>query len=209
MALRWKVCGITSEQDARVAVEVGADALGFVFYRPSPRCVDFDLAGRIAAELPRRTWRVGVFVDASPERMSRAVEQVGLDFLQLCGDEDPGICAALPRHAFKALRVETDADPDAVMAAAARYPECTLLIDAARPGMYGGTGHRAGWEAAREAAARYRLFLAGGLTADNVGAAVEAVDPWGVDVSSGVEASPGVKDHDKLRAFASSLEPYR
>lgn len=207
--VRWKVCGVTTVRDALAAVACGADAIGMVFYPPSPRYVAPEDAARIAAALPRPVWRVGVFVDASASQMSRVTETVGLDFLQLSGDEPPELCAALPRHAFKALRIPAEATAEQSLSLAARYPDCTLLVDACRPGMYGGTGERAGWAAARALAARHRLFLAGGLTADNLDEALSAVRPWAVDVSSGVESEPGVKDHAKLRAFARVLEPYR
>lgn len=209
MPLRWKVCGITCEQDAALAVDAGADAVGFVFYPPSPRHVELEQAASIAVTLPAETWRFGVFVDRSAAEMADAVEAVGLDFLQLSGDEDPAIVPTLPRHAFKALRLDPEAGPGIAFAAADRYPECTLLVDTAVAGEYGGTGQPANWAAARALASRHRLMLAGGLRPDNVAAAVVAVQPWAVDVSSGIEASPGRKDPDKLRAFARSLEPFR
>lgn len=207
--VRWKVCGVTSVRDAMAAVACGADAVGLVFHAPSPRYVEPEQAARIAASLPRRTWRVGVFVDTPVEEMTRMVEGVGLDFLQLSGDEPPSVCGSLPRHAFKALRISRDATVPEALSLAERYPDCTLLVDAAREGMYGGTGHRASWTAAAALARRHRLFLAGGLTPDNLERALEIVRPWAVDVSSGVEIEPGVKDHAKLRAFARVLEPHR
>lgn len=209
MALRWKVCGITALDDALAAVAAGADAVGFVFYAPSPRALRPEQAAEISSRLPRETWRVGVFVDETPEAMARAVEIAGLDFLQLSGDEPPARCAGLPRHAFKALRLGATATVAQAQEAADAYPDCTLLIDAATPGLYGGSGRVTSWTAAASLACRHRLMLAGGLTAANLGAAVEAVRPWAVDVSSGVESSPGVKDPRKLRAFARALEAHR
>lgn len=209
MALRWKVCGITRAEDAQAAVAAGADAIGFVFYPPSPRHVAWERAAEIAAGLPRSTWRVGVFVDSDAGEMSEAVERVGVDFLQLCGDEPPGIVDRLPRHAFKVLRLPPGTPAARATELADRYPECTLLVDAGVEGSYGGTGETAGWEAAAALARRHRLMLAGGLTPANVGAAMEKVAPWAVDVSSGVESSPGIKDPEALRAFARALEPYR
>lgn len=206
MRPRWKVCGITRAQDALAAVEAGADAVGFVFYPPSPRCVSVDRAAEISAVLPRETWRFGVFVDAPAGTMAEAVDDAGLDFLQLSGDEPPERCAGLPRHAFKALRLAPGTGPREAEGMAGRYPECTLLVDAHDEEEYGGTGRRAEWRAAAHLARRHRLMLAGGLTPANVGAAVDAVGPWAVDVSSGVEISPGRKDPEKLRAFARALE---
>ena len=209
MGLRWKVCGITGTSDALAAVEAGADAIGFVFYPESLRAIRPETAACIAAALPAETWRVGVFVDGTVEEMSRTVEQVGLDFLQLHGDEPPEICRGLSRHAFKALRLDADMGEPQAQALADRYPECTLLVDTASADLYGGTGRPANWSAAAHLAKQHRLILAGGLDAANVAAALDAVAPWAVDVSSGVESSPGVKDHDKLRDFAAALEPYR
>lgn len=207
--IRWKVCGITSVRDAQAAVAAGADAIGLVFYRRSPRHLEPEQAARIAAALPRSTWRIGVFVDAPAEEMARITETAGLDFLQLSGDEPPEMCGALPRHAFKAVRLRPDATGDEALAMAERYPDCTLLLDAAHEGMYGGTGRRTSWPAAAAVARRHRLFLAGGLTPENLEEAVQTVRPWAVDVSSGVEIEPGVKDHAKLRAFGRALGAYR
>ena len=209
MRPRWKVCGITSREDAAAAVAAGADAIGLVFYPPSPRAVDFETAAEIAASLPDETWRIGVFVDAARDRMTTAIEEVGLDFLQLHGDEKPESTRDLPRHAFKALRLAADATPDEARTLADGYPDCTLLVDTASSSLYGGTGVPSNWAAAAALARRHRLMRAGGLTADNVGDAVRRVRPWAVDVSSGVESSPGRKDEGKLRAFARALEELR
>ena len=206
--LRWKVCGITCEADALSAVAAGADAVGFVFYPPSPRAVDAQVAARIAAVVPAATWRVGVFVNASAAEIADAVEVVGLDFLQLSGDEGPEVCRGLQRHAIKALRFGPGVSPDTAMERAALYPECTLLVDA-NGGLYGGSGRPANRAVAAHLARRHRLILAGGLTPGNVVEAVEAVKPWAVDVSSGVESSPGRKDHALIEAFARALERYR
>ena len=207
MPLRWKVCGITRSEDARAAVAAGADAIGFVFYPPSPRAVDPAVASEIAAELPREIWRFGVFVDRPVAEINAIVREAGLDFIQLAGDESPTIVPELDRHAFKTLRLQPEWDERRVQDLADRYPECTLLVDAA--GGYGGTGEAADWDAAAGLARWHRLVLAGGLTAESVADAVRKVKPWAVDVASGVESRPGIKDHDKLRAFARALEPFR
>lgn len=209
MPLRWKVCGITNSDDALAAVEAGADAIGFVFYPASPRAVKPVAAAAIARRLPAETWRIGVFVDAPVSEMAEVVDAVGLDFLQLSGDESPSLCPELPRHAFKALRLRPGMGAQEATKLADRYADCTLLIDAVAGGLYGGSGRAADWNAAAALARRHRLMLAGGLTPDTVAAAVETVRPWAVDVASGVESSPGIKDPVKLRAFARALEPFR
>jgi phosphoribosylanthranilate isomerase len=207
MALRWKVCGITRVEDAAAAVEAGADAIGFVFYPPSPRSIDPERAAAISGTLPAEIWRFGVFVDRPAGEINGVVETAGLDFVQLAGDEPPEVCEQLTRHAFKTLRPDPEWEERRVQDFADRYPECTLLVDAA--GAYGGSGRPADWGAAATLARWHRLVLAGGLTPDTVADAVRQVRPWAVDVASGVEASPGRKDHEKLRAFARALEPFR
>ncbi|NKB88024.1 MAG: N-(5'-phosphoribosyl)anthranilate isomerase [Acidobacteria bacterium] len=206
MKPRWKVCGVTDPRTAEVAVEAGADAIGFVFYPPSPRAIEPDAAAVVARALPRETWRVGVFVDSTREQLESAIETVGLDFVQLHGDEPAGLADGLSRHAFKALRLAGDTSPEAALELAGQYSNCTLLVDAAVPGEYGGTGRQAGWEAARALSDRYRLMLAGGLTADNVADAIGRVNPWAIDVSSGLESSPGIKDHELIVRFGETLE---
>ena len=207
--LRWKVCGITNAEDAGRAVCAGADVIGFVLWSRSPRAVSIEDAASIGRGLPARVSKVGVFVDPTPEELADAVERVELDFVQLSGDEAPQLCADAPRPAWKALRLAPGTSVQAAQQQADAYPSVTLVVDAGVPGEYGGTGRIADWAAAAHLAAQRSVVLAGGLRADNVGAAVEQVLPWGVDVSSGVEAEPGRKDEHKLSAFARALEPYR
>lgn len=207
--LRWKVCGITNARDAALAVSVGADALGFVLWPGSPRSVTLGDAETIARELPERVWRVGVFVDPTPAELEEAAERIELDYLQLHGDETPAACAFAPRPVWKALRLGPGTSPEQARRQAAPFEEVTLVVDAAVPGAYGGTGRRADWTAAAHLAGIRRVVLAGGLRPDNVAAAIEQVKPWGVDVSSGVEAAPGRKDNEKLQAFADAVEGYR
>jgi phosphoribosylanthranilate isomerase len=209
MPLRWKVCGLTTERDAVAAVAAGADAVGFVFYPPSPRAVSPKRAGEISSVLPAETWRFGVFVDAPAAAIEDTIAAASLDFAQLSGDEDPATTTGLSRHAFKALRLEPAATAADAAAMAARYPECTLLVDTHVAGEYGGTGVAANWGAARSLASEHRLMLAGGLTPENVATAVETVRPWAVDVSSGVESGPGRKCPELLRRFAAALEAFR
>ena len=207
--LCWKVCGITSARDAALAVAAGADAIGFVLWPDSPRAVSVEAAASIARELPERVRRVGVFVDPSPHELEEAAERLDLDHVQLHGNESPTACAYAPRPAWKALRLAPGTSPEEALRQAEPFEDVTLVIDAAVPGAYGGTGEVADWTAAAYLAARRRVLLAGGLRPDNVGAAIEQVRPWGVDVSSGVEAAPGRKDEEKLEAFAAALEDYR
>lgn len=207
--LRWKVCGITNAGDAAAAIAAGADALGFVLWPGSPRAVTLEQAASISADLPAGVWRVGVFVDATAQDLDAAAERLALDFVQLHGDESPQACAAAPRPVWKALRLSPGTPRERAQELAASYPEATLLVDAKVVGAYGGTGERSGWGTAAYLAASRRVVLAGGLSADNVAAAVERVRPWGVDVSSGVESVPGRKDIGKIEAFAAALEPFR
>ena len=195
-----KVCGITSVADSLIAAEAGADALGFVFWPSSPRYLEPGAARRIAAALPAAVVRVGVFVDAPRGQIARLVEDVGLDVVQLHGGEPPEELANLPRRAWKAVSVEAGFTGAAVM----RYAQCAaaILVDSRVEATPGGTGRVCDWRLARQARERARfLILAGGLTPENVAQGIAAVEPDGVDVSSGVEASPGRKDAAKLRAF--------
>jgi len=205
----WKVCGITDEAGAGAAVSAGADALGFIFYAPSPRSTTAAVAARVAATLPESVLRVGVFVNASIQEIQTIRDQVGLDIIQLSGDETPDLCKQLGERVWKALRLPPGSSLVEAEALASPYAEWTLLLDAGGAGRYGGTGEMTDWNVAAGLAARHRLVLAGGLRPDNVAEATSQVRPWAVDVASGVEAEPGRKDKHKLRAFAAALEPFR
>ena len=201
-----KVCGITSVEDGVMAAGAGADAVGLIFWPKSPRAVDLERARAIAAALPPFVLRVGVFVDATREEIVRAVEAVGLDVLQLHGEEPPESLSGLPRRALKAVRV----GPGFKAADALRYQGLAagILLDTRLPagGPPGGTGRTFAWSAARAVRERAAwLVLAGGLDADNVGAAIAEVHPDAVDVSSGVESAPGRKDGAKVRAFIDAV----
>ncbi|RUA15958.1 MAG: N-(5'-phosphoribosyl)anthranilate isomerase [Clostridia bacterium] len=208
-----KICGLTTLEDAVVAVEAGVDLLGFIFYEKSSRYLEVTQARTIIAELHRRyptdpqkpAYRtVGVFVNETPAYMADILAFTGLDWAQLSGDEPVSALKTLKNRAYKALRPRSYAE--AITEGdifASETPSCApdILIDSYRPGDYGGTGHRADWDIAARVASEHRILLAGGLTPENVTEAMRVVRPWGVDVSSGVERAPGRKDHDKVRAF--------
>jgi phosphoribosylanthranilate isomerase len=191
-----KVCGITRREDALHAVRCGATALGFVFWPRSPRFIEADRAAAIIRELPDEVMTVGVFVNQPLEEVERFVAESGVDAVQLHGDEPAAFAEALRRPVVKATPLD---GADAVLA---DWPEPTLvLVDAHDPVRRGGTGVTVDWSGAAQVAARRRIVLAGGLTPENVGAAIAAVRPFGIDVSSGVEQAPGMKDVDRLSRF--------
>jgi phosphoribosylanthranilate isomerase len=212
---RVKICGITNLDDARCAADAGADFIGFILYPKSPRFVTPEQAMLITRAVkdefgtaaPRC---IGVFVNEPAERVSAVLDTAGLDLAQLHGDEPPGVVRSLRPRAFKAIRPRTAADAKAAIVAyqgaiaAPQDGDATLpqlLIDAYHPQQYGGTGISADLIVVKPIARQVRLLLAGGLTPETVASAIEQVRPWGVDVSSGVEAVKGIKDHAKVRAF--------
>jgi phosphoribosylanthranilate isomerase len=199
---RVKICGITNAEDARAACEAGVDAIGLNFYPRSPRALSVNKAAKLRAQIPSGVQVFGVFVNAEVAEVMEIFRNVRLHALQLHGDESPITVAQLARIApvFKALRV----GPDFSAVTLESYPGVSgFLFDTADagPGQYGGTGRLADWEVAQQVARSHRVILAGGLNADNVAAAILQVRPYGVDVASGVEASPGAKDHSQLREF--------
>jgi len=193
---RVKICGLTRLEDALLAARLGADALGFNFWPGSKRHVAPANARALVRALPPFVTAVGVFVNPSRDEVLRAVEASGVTVVQLHGDEPPELCASLPFPVLKAIRVSGPAS----LAALASYEVHGFLLDAPSQG-YGGSGTAFDWALAAEAAAAVPLLLAGGLGPENVREAIRAVRPWGVDVASGVESSPGVKDPEKLRRF--------
>ena len=197
MPVRVKICGITRLEDALAAARLGADALGFNFWPGSRRFIAPAEARRIIRALPPLLTTVGVFVDPTHDEAVAAAAISGVQVLQLHGDESPEACRAFQLPVIKGLRV---AGPEALAGLDRFAGLAGLLLDAASPG-YGGSGLTFDWTIARQAAARFPLLLAGGLTPDNVGEAVRAVRPWAVDVASGVESSPGVKDPTQLARF--------
>jgi len=191
-----KVCGITSLGDALHAVEHGATAIGFVFWPRSPRCISADDAADIVAELPEDVTTVGVFVNESVDGIRSIVAKTRITAVQLHGDEPPDYAYAIGHPILRSATVQNAADVSGAWPAST-----TLLVDAADPVRRGGTGQTVDWSRAAPLARLRPIVLAGGLTPDNVAEAVATVRPYGVDVSSGVEASPGVKDHDKVAQF--------
>lgn len=200
-SVKVKICGITSAEDATVAVEAGADALGFVFYRKSPRYIEPAMARQIVMGLPPLVLPVGVFVNEEQSVVRNLMDDCGLSLAQLHGSESAAYCQELGRPVLKALRVK---DRSAFLALAefrGRAGVRGFVLDAFSDQAYGGTGQVIDWQLAAEAAKAANILLAGGLTPDNVQQAIQAVQPYGVDVSSGVEREPGKKDHEKVRAF--------
>ncbi len=211
---RIKICGVTRVADARLAEEGGADAIGLNFYAASPRCLDADQARRLASTVGHHVCRVGVFVDADPDHVRRLADQFHLDWIQLHGNEPPEALAAFAgRNLIKSFRLEQEGT-----AAIANYLErcrdrgvlpAAVLIDGHAPGHYGGTGQPADWPALRPPRPWLLgrpLILAGGLRPDNVQRAVRDVEPAAVDVASGVESSPGIKDPAQLARFIANAK---
>jgi len=194
-----KICGLTRAEDALLAWELGASALGFIFHPQSPRNVEASTVASIRHQLPEDAFCVGVFVDRREDEMNAIAREAGLDAVQLHGRETPETCALVEKPVIKVIRAEDEH-------ALERYPAAAFLLDAVHPTMAGGTGLKADWNLARRMAQHHRLILAGGLDATNVREAIEAVRPAGLDLSSGVEASPGIKDRAKLLTLFSELD---
>lgn len=195
---RVKICGITTPEDALAAVEAGADALGFVFYEKSPRHIFPEEAKRIISQLPPFVQTVGLFVNEQPEVVNQISKICRLGLVQLHGDETPDYCRQIEQRVMKAFRIRSMTCLDPI----GDYRLSGCLLDAYSPAAFGGTGQSFNWEIAQEAVRRgQKIVLAGGLTPDNVAEAIHQVDPYAVDVSSGVEYAPGKKDLDKVRQF--------
>jgi phosphoribosylanthranilate isomerase len=201
--VRIKVCGITNLEDALLAAELGADALGFIFYPPSPRKVAPEEARAIIAQLPPFVTTVGVFVDEDAALVSTLAARLGLDWVQLHGQESPEYCRTLGRRVIKGFRIQ-DKSSLADMAVY-RGAAQALLLDTYKKGQAGGTGETFDWRLANEAKAYGPIILAGGLTPYNVAQAIATAQPRAVDVASGVEVAPGKKDPEKLRKFFAAI----
>jgi phosphoribosylanthranilate isomerase len=198
--VRIKICGITSAADAHAAIEAGANLIGFNFYSKSPRHISEDKAAEIRSKLPKKVKVVGIFVNRLPADVITLRSSIALDAVQLHGDESPETVAEIAPvvPVIKAFRVE----PEFPITALDEYSKAfAFLFDAAHTDQYGGTGRTTDWDVARRASLKHRIILAGGLKVENVAAAVRIVRPYGIDVASGVESSPGKKDHELLREF--------
>lgn len=194
--VRVKICGITNLRDALVAVDYGADALGFVFFKGSPRYISPDDAAKIIRALPPYVTAVGVFVDEQPDELRRIIDDTSIDVVQLHGNEPADACS-LNRKVVKAIRVKELKDLDPLR----RYRVSAFLLDTYTPDALGGTGQIFNWDIAKDARQFGKIILAGGLNPDNIEKAVTWVRPYAVDVSSGVEERKGKKDHRKMKLF--------
>lgn len=202
-----KICGITNLEDALLSVKFGADALGFNFYSKSPRCISPEKAAEIIKELPRDVLKVGVFVNEDLEKIAETVEIVKLDAVQLHGDETPEFVRAIKEKAnceiIKALRVSENFQPEDVL----KYQADAILLDAFSPKQRGGTGETFDWEIANKVQAIFpKMYLAGGLSADNISKAIQTVKPFAVDACSLLEVSRGKKDLEKMQAFLTAAK---
>jgi len=202
MRTRIKICGITRPEDGVAVAEAGGDAIGLVFYGPSPRNVTIEQAQAVVAVLPPFVTVVGLFVNASDDEIREVLDAVPLGLLQFHGDEPAGLCGGYGLPYIKALRMAPGLD---VAATAGLYQDAQgVLLDAYSPGVAGGTGEVFDWQAVPEGLKK-PIILAGGLTPDNVGAGIVQVQPYAVDVSGGVEASKGIKDAAKIAAFVDAV----
>jgi phosphoribosylanthranilate isomerase len=203
---RVKICGITRPEDAIAAVKHGADAIGLVFYGPSPRNVSIEMAADIVSALPPFVSKVGLFVNASASEIEAVLRRVSLDCLQFHGDESATDCAQINLPYYKAIRVKDDTN---LLQYASYYTQAkALLLDTYSEASVGGTGQVFDWKLIPENIGK-PLILAGGLTADNVAAAIRQVHPYAVDVSGGVEASKGIKDEIKIASFMREVDQLR
>ena len=198
MAIRIKICGITRVEDAWAAVEAGADALGFMIYGPSKRFIRANDVPAVVRDLPPFVSRVGVFVNESTETILACRERCQFDTIQLHGEESPEFCQTIPGPVIKAFRLQSRSGLEAL----SRYPASAWLLDSYSPAARGGTGECFNWNWIREAGSLgCPIIVAGGLTPDNVARCIETTRPFGIDVSSGVEASPGRKDASRMTDF--------
>ena len=203
--VKVKVCGMTSLKDALNAVEGGADAVGFIFYKKSPRSVTMKTVREIALELPPFVDTVGVFVDETAEQINKIADYCNLDIIQLHGNESPTFCKKIRRKVIKAFRIK---DMQSVKKLSS-FQVSGFLLDTFSENLHGGTGKVFDWNLALPAKKFGPVIMAGGLTPNNVQQAVRQIRPYGVDVCSGVESEPGIKDHKKVRAFLNNAKAGR
>jgi len=200
--VKVKVCGITRLEDAQFAVELGADFLGFNFWPESKRAIDPESAKKIIAQVKGRARVVGVFVNQLLEEVSEIASEIGLDMVQLHGDESPDFCADLDLPVIKALRLGCEAD----LCCLDDYSDLIWLIDSKTEG-FGGSGQSPDYELVKKAQKKAgKIILAGGLNPGNVAKAIKDIEPWAVDVASGVEQSPGIKDQKKMKKFFEAIK---
>lgn len=190
-----KICGITNEEDALYAAKLGAAALGFIFYPPSPRYVRPKVVRKIVKKLPLNLVKVGIFVNESAEKINKIIKYCGLDFIQLHGDEPVEFCRNFPASTIiKTVELLRESD----LVKAFSYNVAAILVDSRHAGLYGGTGKKADWKLAQRIKSKKLLILSGGLNGENIKEAIEKIAPHALDINSGVEKSPGKKDHIKL-----------
>ncbi|MBF0454916.1 MAG: phosphoribosylanthranilate isomerase [Magnetococcales bacterium] len=201
-AIRVKVCGLTRKADIQKTIQAGVDAIGLVFYPPSPRHVTLEQAESLTADLPPFVSITGLFVNASRQEIEEACRRCRLDLIQLHGDEPPEACLNLPRRVIKAVRVGSRAD----LVGLEGYPVSGLLLDAKVKGVYGGSGTAFDWSLLSSYRSPAPLILAGGLNPDNIADAIHQVRPYAVDVSSGVESAPGMKSPQKVLRFIQTVK---
>jgi phosphoribosylanthranilate isomerase len=195
--IKIKICGMTNIDDALLAVDLGADALGFIFYKESKRYIRPERAHEIILKLPPFVTKVGVFVNQGLDEIKNIKEEAGFDIFQLHGDESPDFCKRLGREVIKTIRVREDIDPKGIES----YHVQAILFDTYSAKGYGGTGKSFSWEILENLNASKRIILSGGLSPGNVAEAIRIVNPYGVDISSGVEDYPGKKNPEKLKKF--------
>lgn len=202
MRTRIKICGITRPEDAQAAIEAGTDAIGLVFYAPSPRAVDIAQAQKIAAVVPPFVTITALFVDPSAEEVQKVLDSVRIDLIQFHGDEEEHFCEQFNTSYIKAIRVRQTQD---VVANSLRFPSAlAFLLDSFKAGVPGGTGETFDWSLIPKESSK-PIILAGGLTVDNIALAIQQVQPFAVDVSGGVEAAKGIKDPSKIQAFINEV----
>ncbi len=203
--VKVKICGMTNLKDVKVAVDGGVDAVGFIFYKKSPRSVTMQAVREIVLELPPFVDSVGVFVNETAEQINKISDHCKLDRVQLHGDESPAFCKKIRRRVIKVIRVKDIQS----LKKLSDYPVSSFLLDTFSEDQYGGTGKVFDWNLAYSAKKYGPIILAGGLTPINVRQAIQRIQPYGVDVCSGVESQPGIKDHKKMQAFLKNVKAER
>ena len=203
--VKVKICGMTNLKDVKVAVDGGVDAVGFIFYKKSPRSVTIKTVREIVVELPPFIDAVGVFVDETAEQINKIADRCNLDRVQLHGNESPAFCKKIRRRVIKAIRVKDIQS----LKKLSDYPVSSFLLDTFSEDQYGGTGRVFDWNLAYPAKKYGPIILAGGLTPNNVRQAIQRIQPYGVDVCSGVESQPGIKDHKKMQTFLKNVKAER